>query len=103
MTTHLRRPAATAAARANADPDARFDSTAVRRMCGGVPDMTIRRWVIRGILPAPQHIQRRRYWRRADIIKALSAHREPPPPSPCPSGPVARNARRAGADRGDAA
>jgi predicted DNA-binding transcriptional regulator AlpA len=85
------------------DPDALIDAAAVRQMCGGISDMTLRRWIARGILPQPQHIERIRRWRRGAVLSALAAHREAPPPSPCPDGPAARDARRADADREAAA
>jgi hypothetical protein len=85
------------------DPDALIDAAAVRMLAGGISDMTLRRWVARGILPEPRHIERRRFWRRGALLAALAAHREPPPPSPCPDGPAARDARRADADREAAA
>jgi len=85
MTTHLRRAAEAADARAL---DELIDAAAVRRLCGSVSDMTIRRWCARGILPKPRHIERRRYWRRGDVIAALDAHREP-----APDGPAARTRR----------
>jgi hypothetical protein len=81
------------------DPETLIDAAELRRICGGISDMTVRRWEARGILPPPQHIERRRFWRRGDVLAALAAHQEPPPPSPCPDGPAARDARRADADR----
>lgn len=77
------------------DDDNLIDASRVRALCGNVSDMTIRRWIARGILPSPMHIERRRYWRRGDVLAALAAHREPPPPSPAPDGLDA--ARRADA------
>jgi hypothetical protein len=69
-----------------------IDAATLRRLCGDVSDMTIRRWCDRGILPQPRRILRRRYWRRGAVLAALDAHQEPPPPSPCPGGPAARDA-----------
>jgi len=92
MTIHPHRAADTHGANAHDDL---IDAAELRRICGGISDMTIRRWIARGILPSPMHIERRRYWRRGDVLAALAAHREPPPPSPAPNGPAA--ARRADA------
>lgn len=96
MPTHPRGAAARADDRAiSSDRDVLIDAAELRRICGGISDMTVRRWCARGILPEPQHIERRRFWRRADVAAALAAHRESPPPSPCPDGPVARIGRSA--------
>jgi len=84
MPTHLRRAAIEADTRATPDPDTLIDAAELRRICGG-------------ILPEPRHIERRRFWRRGDVAAALAAHREPPPPSPCPDGPAAREGRHADA------
>jgi hypothetical protein len=97
MPTHLRRAAIEADTRATPDPDTLIDAAELRRICGGISDMTVRRWCARGILPEPRHIERRRFWRRGDVAAALAAHREPPPPSPCPDGPAAREGRHADA------
>jgi len=85
------------------DPDALVDAAVACGLCGGISDMTLRRWVGRGIIPAPQHIERRRFWRRGALLAALASHQEAPPPSPAPDGPAARDARRADADREAAA
>lgn len=44
-----------------------LSSRAVRDRFGGVSDMTIHRWVERGILPPPCKINGRNYWRECDI------------------------------------
>ena len=90
MTIHPHRAADTPGANAHDDL---IDAAELRRMCGGISDMTARRWIARGILPEPQHIERRRFWRRAKVLAALDAHHEAPPPSPAPDGPAARTRR----------
>ena len=47
-------------------------SAVVRRHFGGISDMTIWRWVHKGILPAPVKINGRNYWREADIAAVQS-------------------------------
>lgn len=44
-------------------------ASAVRERCGNISDMTLWRWVNDPALgfPAPIRIQRRRYWREADL------------------------------------
>lgn len=42
----------------------------LRRLMGGVSDMTIWRWRESGLLPAPIVIRRRNYYREADIVAA---------------------------------
>lgn len=44
-------------------------SAAVRRICGGISDMSLWRWLNDPKLafPRPIMIQRRRYWREADV------------------------------------
>ena len=43
----------------------------VRRIAGGISDMTLWRWLKRGILPSPLVIERRRYWWKEAILDAL--------------------------------
>jgi predicted DNA-binding transcriptional regulator AlpA len=93
MATHLRRAAIATDARVAVDADTLVDAAELRRMCGGISDMTARRWIARGILPEPRHIERRRFWRRAEVLAALDAHQEAPPASPAPDGPAARTRR----------
>jgi hypothetical protein len=88
MAAHLRRAAEAAAA--THDPDCLIDAAVACGLCGGISDMTLRRWVSRGIIPAPQHIERRRFWRRGELLAALAAHQEAAPPSPAPNGPPPR-------------
>ena len=76
------------------DPDTLLTAAEVRALCGHISDMSLRRWIARGILPEPRHIMRVRYWRRGAVLAALAAHREAAPPAPCPDGPVARAAAR---------
>jgi hypothetical protein len=77
--------------------DALIDAAELRRLCGNISGMTCRRWVEKGILPAPRHIERRRFWRRGEVLSALASHQEPAPASPRPAGPTARRAAAAGA------
>lgn len=77
------------------DADVLIDSAAARALAGGISDMTLRRWIARGILPKPRHIERRRFWKRGEVLAALAAHSEPPPASPAPAGPKALAAARA--------
>jgi predicted DNA-binding transcriptional regulator AlpA len=51
----------------------RIASAAVREMCGGVSDVTVRRWMKSRGFPEPQHIHGRRYWREADVLAWLDA------------------------------
>lgn len=46
-----------------------INATAVRRMCGGVSDMTLWRWLNDPTIafPKPIYIGKRRYFRQADI------------------------------------
>lgn len=45
-------------------------SAAVREICGGISDMSLWRWLNDPDLgfPKPIVIQRRRYWREADVV-----------------------------------
>lgn len=54
----------------------------VRRIAGGISDMTLWRWLKRGILPPPLVIERRRYWWRGAILDALrrAGHSQARPP-----------------------
>tara|TARA_B100001971_G_scaffold207828_1_gene228588 strand:+ start:732 stop:941 length:210 start_codon:yes stop_codon:yes gene_type:complete len=55
--------------------DKRITSAAVREICGGVSDMTLWRWLNDPALnfPKPIKIQKRRYWREADVSEWLKA------------------------------
>lgn len=50
-------------------------SRVVRERFGGVSDMCLWRWVQRGILPPPQKIGRRNFWREADVIAVQEGRR----------------------------
>lgn len=79
MQTHLRRAAEaaqTAAQPSEAVPDQLVVSAEVRSLAGGISDMTLWRWVRKGIVPRPLVIERRRYWRRAELIASLEAAAE---------------------------
>lgn len=47
-----------------------ISAAAVRELCGGVSDMSLWRWLNNPELefPRPIHIQRRRYWREAEML-----------------------------------
>lgn len=49
-----------------------IDAAAVRAEFGGKSPITIRRWVVQGILPPPVKINGRNYWRRSEV-NALKA------------------------------
>ena len=53
--------------------DKRIAPPAVRELCGGVSDMTIRRWIKSRGFPEPARINGRRFWREADVIAWLDA------------------------------
>lgn len=55
------------------DPEARITSAECRYLAGGISDMTLWRWIRRGIVPQPLVIERRRYWRRGEFLAALQA------------------------------
>jgi predicted DNA-binding transcriptional regulator AlpA len=57
---------------ARSDTDHLITADEVRRLAGGISDMTLWRWLRRGILPQPLHIERRRYWWRSAIITSLN-------------------------------
>jgi predicted DNA-binding transcriptional regulator AlpA len=50
----------------------------VRELCGSVSDMTLWRWLANERLgfPKPKVINRRRYWREADVLAWLNATSE---------------------------
>lgn len=77
MHTHLNN-AVPPASIPNYAPDAEtlITSAEVRRLAAGISDMSLWRWIRKGIIPAPMMIERRRYWRRAEIIAALNAAAE---------------------------
>jgi predicted DNA-binding transcriptional regulator AlpA len=52
--------------------DQLLSSAAVRKRLGGVSDMTIWRWMDKGLLPAPLKINGRNYWRSSDIEKVAA-------------------------------
>ena len=58
---------------ATADPDELIDSATARRLAGGISDMSLWRWLRKGIVPKPMYIERRRYWRRGEFLAALDA------------------------------
>lgn len=53
--------------------EARITASAVREICGGVSDMTLWRW-LQADFPKPAVINRRRYWRKSDVLSWLDAH-----------------------------
>ncbi|WP_189453901.1 helix-turn-helix transcriptional regulator [Cognatilysobacter bugurensis] len=42
-------------------------ASTVRRQFGGISDMTVWRWVQKGLLPEPIKINGRNYWRESDV------------------------------------
>ncbi|WPL17554.1 hypothetical protein Thiowin_02579 [Thiorhodovibrio winogradskyi] len=54
-----------------AEDDRLITAEEVRRIAGGISDMTLWRWLKRGILPPPLVIERRRYWWKEAILDAL--------------------------------
>ncbi|WP_295543969.1 hypothetical protein [uncultured Thiohalocapsa sp.] len=57
----------------SADPDERINAPTARRLAGDVSDMTLWRWTRKGIIPPPDYIEGRRYWRRRKFLAALDA------------------------------
>ena len=58
------------------DPDELIASAEARRLAGGISDMSLWRWIRKGILPQPLMIERRRYWRRGEFVAALNSAAE---------------------------
>ncbi|MCB5409446.1 helix-turn-helix transcriptional regulator [Pseudogemmobacter faecipullorum] len=52
-----------------------ISAATVRQLCGGISDMTLWRWLDDAALafPKPVYIQRRRFWREADLMAWLDA------------------------------
>jgi hypothetical protein len=52
--------------------DRKLSTRLVRRRYGDVCDRTVDRWIERGVLPAPEYINGRRYWdeRKLDAADA---------------------------------
>lgn len=53
--------------------DPLLSSREVKARLGGVSDMTVHRWLQRGILPAPVQIARRNYWRSSEIEAVVAS------------------------------
>ncbi len=53
-------------------------AAAVRELCGNISDMTLWRWLSDPALefPRPVRIQRRRFWREAELLSWLEAQAE---------------------------
>lgn len=53
----------------------RIGAAAVRDLCGGVSDMSLWRWLNDPAMgfPQPIRIQKRRYWKEAEILAWLDA------------------------------
>jgi len=51
----------------------RINSKYTRKLCGGISDMSLYRWLKNERLgfPQPVYIQKRRYWREAEIVAWL--------------------------------
>lgn len=58
-----------------AHPHKRITAGEVRKICGGVSDMSLHRWLNNPEMnfPKPIYIGRRRYWREAEIVQWLDA------------------------------
>lgn len=48
-------------------------ASTVREMCGGISDMSLWRWCKNSDFPQPVRINRRRYWREADVVAWLAS------------------------------
>ena len=59
-------------------PDRRINSKYTRELCGGISDMSLYRWLNNERLgfPQPVYIQKRRYWREAEIVAWLDRQSE---------------------------
>ena len=44
----------------------------VKRQAGGISDMSVWRWLKKGILPQPIKINNRNYWRQSWVDQALA-------------------------------
>ncbi len=44
----------------------------LKRQAGGISDMSVWRWLKKGILPQPIKINNRNYWRQSRINQALT-------------------------------
>jgi Prophage CP4-57 regulatory protein (AlpA). len=55
-----------------------ISAAAVRALCGGISDMSLWRWLNTPAMafPKPVTIQRRRYWREAEVLAWLDARAE---------------------------
>lgn len=56
--------------------DAMMTSKQVREACGNVSDMTLWRWSKADGFPAPIKLNRRRYWRAAEVAAWWQGHAE---------------------------
>lgn len=65
----------------------RINAADVRKLCGGISDMTLWRWLQSEELqfPRPIYIGRRRYWKESEIFAWLQAQSQK---LPCSSGAV---------------
>ncbi len=55
-----------------ADHDRLITTDEVRRLAGGISDMTLWRWIGQGINRAPLVNERRRYWWRSAVVASLT-------------------------------
>lgn len=53
--------------------DALITAAEARHLAGGISDMTLWRWIRKGIIPPPIVIERRRYWHRGAYVATLHA------------------------------
>ena len=58
-------------------PERRITAAEVRELCGGISDMSLHRWLHddRLSFPRPIYIQRRRYWKEAEVLAWLESQR----------------------------
>lgn len=53
----------------------RIPAAAVCKLCGGISDMTLHRWLRDPAMafPQPAYLGQRRYWREADVVAWMDA------------------------------
>lgn len=55
------------------EDEKRIPAADVLKLCGGVSDMTLWRWLKELGFPKPIYIGNRRYWRQKDVLDWLEA------------------------------
>lgn len=56
------------------DPEKLITANMVKEICGGISDMSLWRWLRSSGFPPPTVINRRRYWRKIDVLNWLALH-----------------------------